>query len=85
MEKLMNALMLYASEHRVKRYELETYPEDQLARQEAEKLLEYLKSLGPEAEQSVKRLNIELETVSISQNQAYFLAGLSIGLELGRL
>ena len=50
-----------------------------------EELTARLKAISPEAEDCVKRLTFQLDTVSICREQAFLLAGVSIGLELGRL
>ena len=84
METLLYDLVQYAEENLVSRFLREYAPQYQEAEEQVERLSEQLKAL-PEAEVSMKELHFALDTASLCRNQAFLLAGISIGLELGRL
>ena len=85
MTTLMDVLAQYAEENLVSRLLLETGPQFSEAEVLTEELTARLKAISPDAEDCVKRLTFQLDTVSICREQAFLLAGVSIGLELGRL
>lgn len=84
METLLYDLVQYAEENLISRFLREYAPQYQEAEEQAARLTELLKAL-PETEDLTKKLNFELDTVSLCRNQAFLLAGVSIGLNLGRL
>ena len=84
METLLEALTQYAEENLVPRFLREFSPQYQEAELHAEQLSGQLKTLIPEAEEIIKHLTFDLDTISICREQAFLLSGVSIGLELGR-
>ena len=52
---------------------------------EEEELIQRLKGLGGEPERLVKQLRFERDTAATLREQGSVLAGLAVGLELGRL
>jgi len=85
METLIDALTLYAVENLIPRFQRETAPQTRAAWHKVDQLVEQLKALGPEAEKYVEKLHVELLTIDSNHERATLLAGISIGLELGRL
>ena len=85
MTELQNAIYLYAQEHLFPRFEAPNREILTEARQEAERLGKKLRELGEEPGRTGRRLWTELETEAGFEKEAVFLAGLSIGLELGEL
>ena len=85
MESLIDALTLYAAENLIPHFQKETAAQTRAAWYEADKLTSQLKALGPEAENWIDELKAELLKIDINQERAVLLAGISIGLELGRL
>lgn len=85
MTELQSAIYLYAQEHLFSRFEAPNYETLSVARQEAERLGKRLRELGEEPGKCGRRLWTELETQAGFEKEAVFLAGLSIGLELGEL
>lgn len=60
-------------------------PQIQAAQLRADQLKKELKVLAPEAEARLEKLETELGSIHFCREQASLLAGVSIGLELGRL
>ena len=60
-------------------------PQIRGARIRADRLKEELRILAPEAEERLEKLETELGSIHFCREQAFLLAGVSIGLELGRL
>ena len=85
MTKLQEAIYLYAQESLFPRFEAPNYETLSQAREEAERLGRELRALGEEPGRKGRRLWTELETEAGFEKEAVFLAGLSIGLELGEL
>ena len=85
MKILLDILAQYAEENLVSRLLLETGPQFSEAEARSEELTAQLKAISPEAEDCVKRLIFEQDTVSICRERAFLLSGISIGLELRRL
>ena len=85
MTELQSAIYLYAQEHLFPRFEPPNYETLSQARQEAERLGKALRAMGDEPGRTGRRLWTELETEAGFEKEAVFLAGLSIGLELGEL
>ena len=85
MTELQSAIYLYAQEHLFPRFEAPNREILADARQEAERLGKKLRELGEEPGKCGRRLWTELETEAGFEKEAVFLAGLSIGLELGEL
>ena len=85
MTQLENTLFLYAQENLIRRMLREENAALSRTEREAEGLMEQLKALGGEAERLAKELRFQNDTVSSLLEEAAFLSGLSIGLELGRL
>lgn len=84
MESLLDVLTQYAEENLVSRFLLEAGPQFSEVETQVEQLTEQLKAL-PEAEALTKKLTFHLDAASLCRNQAFLLAGMSIGLSLGRL
>ena len=84
MTPLQDALYVYAQEHLMGR--LSATDDRALRRSEerSEALMEQLKALGGESATLAKQLHFERDTLDILHGQAAFLAGLWVGLELGR-
>jgi len=85
MEKLIDVLMQYAAENLVFRFGKETALQTQEAWEKVDELIERLEALGPEEKQWMKELKKELSTIDLDHERTTLLAGISIGLELGRL
>lgn len=85
METLLDALTQYAEENLVSRLLRENAPQIQAARLRANMTAEALKELHPETADQIEKLEIELDGVHFCRERAFLLAGVSIGLELGRL
>ena len=85
MTELQEAIYLYAREHLFPRFEAPNYETLSQARQEAERLGKALRAMGEEPGQTGRRLWTQLETQAAFEQEAVFLAGLSIGLGLGEL
>ena len=85
MTQLENTLFLYAQENLIRRMLREENAALSRTEREAEGLMEQLKALGGEAERLAKERRFQNDTVSSLLEEAAFLSGLSIGLELGRL
>lgn len=85
MTELQNAIYLYAQEYLFPRFEAPNCETLSQARREAERLGRELRALGEEPGRKGRRLWTELETEAGFEKEAVFLAGLSIGLELGEL
>jgi len=85
METLIDALVMYAAEHRTPRFEQETALQTRAALREVEELVEQLKALSPEVEAYLEKLREKLVEIDRSYERATLLCGISIGLDLGRL
>jgi len=85
METLIDALARYANENLIFRLQQDTALETRAACYRVEQLTSQLESLGPEAEKWMGELRAELATIDVNNEQAILRAGISIGLELGRL
>ena len=85
MESLTDALVLYANENLVSRFQRETAAQTRVAWRKVDQLTEQLKASGPEAVKLMDQLKEELLTIDSNHERATLLAGISIGLELGRL
>ena len=85
METLLEALTQYAEENLVVRLLREYAPQIRTARFQADQALEALKGLNPEIAEQADRLKDKLDEASSCREQAFLLAGVSIGLKLGRL
>ena len=85
MTELIDALILYANENLIPRFQRETAAQTRAAWRKVDQLTEELKALSPEAREHMEQLKEELLTIDSSHERAALLAGISIGLELGRL
>ncbi len=85
METLIDALVLYADEHLISRFQQETAVQTRIAWRKVTQLTDQIKALSPEAAQYLEQMNNELLTIDSNHERASILAGLSFGLELGRL
>ena len=85
MEDLIDVLAIYAAEYLIPRFQEETAAQTRAAWREVNQLAGQLKALGPEAEEWVEALKLELLKIDTNHERATLLAGISIGLELGRL
>ena len=85
METLLEVLAQYAEENLMLRLLREYTPQIQAAQLRADQLKKELKVLAPEAEARLEKLETELSGIHFCREQASLLAGVSIGLELGRL
>lgn len=85
MTQLQDMLYSYAEENLFSRCCGDDLGMLRQAEEKAEALMEQLKGAGGETAQWAKQLRFERDTAGILHAQALFLAGLSMGLELGRL
>lgn len=85
MESLIDALTLYAAENLIFRFQQETAVQTRAAWREVDRLTNQLETVSPEAKKWMEALKEELLKIDINQERAVLLAGISIGLELGRL
>ena len=85
MEALLEALTLYAEENLIFPLVQAYTPQIRGARIRVDRLKEELRVLAPEAEERLEKLETELGSSQSCLEQAFLLAGISIGLELGRL
>jgi len=85
MDTLMDALTRYTDENLMLQLLQETAPQTKAAWCRVEELTNRLNALGPEAEKWTEELRDELVTIDFHYEQAVLRAGISIGLELGRL
>ena len=85
MTKLQNMLYSYAEENLFSRCCGDDLGTLRQSEQKAEALMEQLKGAGRETEQWAEQLRFEWGAADSLHTQALFLAGLSMGLELGRL
>jgi len=85
METLIDVLVRYAAENVVSRFERENFAQTWAASDKVDELTERLEALSPEAKQLMEELKKEQVTIDFDQERAALLAGISIGLELGRL
>lgn len=85
METVLDTLVLYAAENLIPRFQQETAAQTRAAWRKVDQLVEQLKALSPEADQYLEQLHSELLTIDFNHERAVLKAGLSIGLELGRL
>ena len=85
MEAILEVLTQYVEENLVLRYLGKYTPQVGAARARADLAAKRLRALSPEAEDCVETLEMELGQVGFCREQAFLLAGVSIGLELGRL
>ena len=85
MESLIDALTLYAAENLISRFQQETAVQTRADWREVDRLTNQLETVSPEAKKWMEALKEELLKIDINQERAVLLAGISIGLELGRL
>ncbi len=85
MDTLIDALTQYADENLIPRLQQEIDPQIRAACRRAEELTSRLESLSPQARKWTGKLRNELSAIDYNNEQAALLAGISIGLELGRL
>ena len=85
MKTLIDVLALYAAENLVPCFQKDPAAQTRAAYHKADQLTGRLEALSPEAAQWMDALKTEQLTVSLNQERAVLLAGISIGLELGRL
>lgn len=85
MDSLYDTLYVYAQEHRVNRFLLRRRTESLQAQRCADQALEQLASMGNKAERCAGQLQESMSLQAGLDSEAAFLAGLSMGLELGRL
>lgn len=85
MKTLSDALFSYANEHRVGRFLREDREELRDEQAMVSKALNALHTMGGEADGWAERIEHSTEALSYLNERAAFLAGLSIGLELGAL
>ena len=85
MEALLEALTLYAEENLIFPLVQAYAPQIRGAHIRADRLEEELRVLVPEAEERLEKLETELGSIHFCREQAFPLAGVTIGLELGRL
>ncbi len=85
MKTLIDALIVYAAENLIPHFQKETATQTRAACHKAGQLTDQLKALSPEAKQWMDALKTEQLTINGNQERAALLAGISIGLELGRL
>ena len=85
METLLEVLTQYVEENLVLRYLGKYTPQIGAARARAEMAAKTLRAMSPDAPDCVETLEIELGQANSFREQAFLLAGVSIGLELGRL
>lgn len=84
MTPLQDALYVYAEEHLMGRLSATDAQALHCSEERSEALMEQLKSLGGESAKLAKQLRFEWDTLDMLHAQAAFLAGLWVGLELGR-
>ena len=82
MKTLVDVLALYAAENLVPCFQKDTAAQTRAAYHKADQLTGRLEALSPEAAQWMDALKTEQLTVSLNQERAVLLAGISIGLEL---
>ena len=85
MNSLSDVLYAYAGEHRIQSTLFRFDPERWHLEHEVSQTMDALEALGGEAKRLSRRLEEQRSALSSLQEQAAFLAGLSIGLELGAL
>lgn len=85
MKTLYGTLYVYAQEHRVNRFLLRRRTESLQAQRCADQALEQLAAMGTIAAGCAEQLQKSMFLQAGLDSQAAFLAGLSMGLELGRL
>ena len=85
MTKLIDALTLYAYENAIPRFQRETAAQTRIAQQNAAELSDKLTALSSEAPMLLEKLKEEWDAINDNHTRATLLAGISIGLELGRL
>ena len=85
MESLIDALTIYDAENLISRFQQETAVQTRAAWREVDRLTNQLETVSPEAKKWMEALKEELLKIDINQERAVLLAGISIGLELGRL
>ena len=85
MGTLLEALTLYAEENLIFPLVQAYTPQIRGAHIRVDRLKEELRVLAPEAEERLEKLETELGSIHSCREQAFLLAGISIGQELGRL
>ncbi len=83
MNPLYEALFCYAMEHRAVTFLPPNRKEESDNLQMVELSIKKLADMGPEAEDYAQRIQIGMNIISNLNEEAAFLSGLSIGLELG--
>lgn len=85
MKTVCDALFTYAMEHRTGRFLREDREELREEQAMVDKALDALHAMGGEADGWAERIEHGTEALSYLSERAAFLAGLSMGLELGAL
>lgn len=85
MKSLSDILFAYAGEHRMRSILPRFDPEHWQLEYEVSRSMDALSALGGEAKRLSRRLEEQHNALSSLNEQAAFLSGLSIGLELGAL
>ena len=85
MNSLKTALYTYASEHRILSARNQFDPERWHLEHEVTQSMNAIAALGEEGKRLSRRLEEQYNALSSIYEEAAFLAGLSIGLELGAL
>lgn len=85
MKTLIDALIVYAAENLIPHFRKETATQTRAACHKAGQPTDQLKALSPEAKRWMDARKTEQLTINGNQERAALLAGISIGLELGRL
>ena len=85
MKTLSDALFSYANEHRIGRFLREDREELREEQAMVDKALSALYAMGGEADGWAERIEHGTQALSCLSEHAAFLAGLSMGLELGAL
>jgi len=83
MNPLYEALFCYAMEHRALTFLRPNRKEESDNLKMVELAIQKLTDMGPEAEDYAQRIQTGLQIISDLNEEAAFLSGLSIGLELG--
>ena len=85
MVSLLDVLYTCAQENLVLRMLKEEVADLKRAEREGEALMDQLEALGGEPERLVEKLRFTGDTAAFLRERGAFLAGLSVGLELGEL
>lgn len=85
MQTLLNALYTYAQEHRTDKFLQEEHTEYIQNENMVTSALKQLTAAGGATADYARRVQFGMEVMSTLHEESAFLAGLSMGLELGRL